>query len=304
MGTPTENITPDKRKAQKKKLGLFITAAALSVIMLAGSAACWFGARALKENDDEDRTDAYASAELDEETPSYSDAIENNPADIKPYKQMIDAYMEKGSFGEEEAKTLCELFGKYEGDKACSDYLDLCYGMGFLFFNLYGEDGTDSFQTQVEKSSQYFEEIHSILKDNPKISFDRQDAAEGYYTVTSFYSENSGLPLEKEYTRDELSALLNAFDVCLTSIEAYDEAPDETVQSVKLDRYMCIANLINELGRVLPDAEIAEETAQNLLDRIERGENAITAESLTELREKALTEIDHYKKNISNAYCE
>ena len=232
----------------------------------------------------------------------YAEAVRLDPKRLEAYDKLLDAYQDNGKFDREESGVLSGLFGKYSGAKNTKEYAELCYRMGFMYFNFYTEDGHTSFQARAVKSAGYFEQVHELLEAQPDIDFDKAEAAESYYTITSFYKANNGMQLAKAHTAEELSQLLNAFSTCMDALENYDESRDESAQAVKLDQYMHIAEQINELRNEFAAAGTDKADVLALLDKIFASESKIQLASLSAQREKALADCTAFRDNVSRAY--
>ena len=297
-----EQDTVAYKNAQKKKVRLFIVAAALSVAMFLASLGSFLAAQAVKKGDYEAHINVSTAAALDTRVAEYTEAAHLDPRRLEAYDKLLDAYQDNGTFDREESGVLSGLFGKYSGAKDTAEYVELCYRVGFMYFNFYTEDGNASFQARVVKSAGYFEQVHDILKAHPDISFDKAEAAESYYTITSFYKANNGMQLAKAHSAQELAQLLDAFSDCLDSLENYDERQDESAQAVKLDQYMHIAEQVNELRNEFASAGTAEEDVLALLTKISASESKIQLASLAAQREKALADCTAFRDNVNRAY--
>lgn len=297
-----EQDTVAYKNAQKKKVRLFVVAAALSLTMFLASLGSFVVAQAVKKGDYEAHINVSAAASLDTRVDEYAEAVRLDPKRLEAYDKLLDAYQDNGKFDREESGVLSGLFGKYSGAKNTKEYAELCYRMGFMYFNFYTEDGHTSFQARAVKSAGYFEQVHALLEAQPDIDFDKAEAAESYYTITSFYKANNGMQLAKAHTAEELSQLLNAFSTCMDALENYDESRDESAQAVKLDQYMHIAEQINELRNEFAAAGTDKADVLALLEKISASESKIQLASLSAQREKALADCLAFCDNVSRAY--
>ena len=297
-----EQDTVAYKNAQKKKVRLFVVAAALSLTMFLASLGSFVAAQAVKKGDYEAHINVSAAASLDTRVDEYAEAVRLDPKRLEAYDKLLDAYQDNGKFDREESSVLSGLFGKYSGAKNTAEYARLCYRMGFMYFNFYTEDGQASFQARAVKSAGYFEQVHELLKAHPDLDFDKAEAAESYYTITSFYKANNGMQLAKAHTAEELSQLLDAFSDCVDALENYDEHQDESAQAVKLDQYMHIAEQVNELRNEFAAAGTDEEQVLALLTKLSASESKIRLASLYAQLEKALADCTAFRDNVSRAY--
>lgn len=299
-----EYDTVEYKKSQKKKVRLFFVAAGLSFSMFIVSLGSYLTAQAIKKGDYEEYITIPASTNFEEKVDSYAQAVALDPSRLEAFDKLLETYEDNGSFGNAESSTLSGLFGQYKGDTNTEEYVEMCYRIGFMYFNFYKENGSNSFQAKVVKSAQYFKDIHQILEENPDISFDKRDIAESYYTITTFYKANNGMQLAKVHSADELNELLDAFSECLTALDKFDESKDEAAQAIKLDQYSHIAEQLNELRNEFASVGVMENDVQSLLSRIERSESSINLAGLAAEKDKALTDIAAFKDNVSRAYLE
>lgn len=299
-----EQETEAYRRAQKRKVSLFFAAAGLSLAMLVVSLGSYLTAQGIKKSNYEDCIDTPASMSFAQKVEQYSNAVALNPKRLEAYEKLLDAYEDNGSFDRDESNTLAGLFAQYSGDKNSEEYIELCYRIGFMYFNFYTENGNESFQARVVKSAGYFTEINDLLERNPELEFEKRDVAESYYTITRFYKENSSMQLQKAHTQENLNDLVAALKTCVSALDDFDESQDESAQAIKLDQYAHIAEQINELRNEFATVGVSEEHVIDLLDQIETSERTITLAGLAEDREKALADCSAFKENIERAYHE
>ena len=258
--------------------------------------------KTIQKNNYEELINTPKSQSFETKIEAYTEAVHIDPSKLGAYEALLEAYEDNGEFGNKDGSTLAALFGEYSGDRNTEEYVDMCYRVGFMYFNFYTENGNNSFQAKVVKSAPYFKEVHEILENNSDISFAQQNAAESYYTVTSFYKSNNGMQLAKAHTLDELRELLSAFSKCMDELDNFDESNDPSAQAIKLSQYSSFANQINELRNEFAAVKVSESEVQSLIDEIESAEKKITLGELDSQREKALAEISSFRENISRAY--
>lgn len=296
--------TAEYRKQQKKKVKRFLSVACFSLVMFLVSLGSLISYKTIQKNNYEELINIPKSQSFETKVSAYTEAVHIDSTKLGAYEALLEAYEDNGSFGTEDGAVLSGLFGSYSGDTETDVYVDLCYRIGFMYFNFYSENGSDSFQAKIVKSAPYFKEVHEILENNPDISFPQQNAAESYYTVTSFYKSNNGMQLAKAHTVDELRGLLKAFSKCVDELEDFDESNDASAQAIKLSQYSSFANQINELRNEFADVGVDESEVQSLIDKIESSEMKITLGELEGARAAALSDIGRFRENISRAYLE
>lgn len=299
-----EYDTVEYKKTQKKKVNLFFAAVGLSAAMFVVSIGCFITANAINKNNYNELISVPTSNSFESKVQSYSDAVNIDPSRLEAYEKLLDAYEDNGAFGDKESTALSGLFGKYKGDTETEEYLKMSYRIGFMYFNFYTQNGNDSFQAKVVKSSQYFKDIHQILQSNPDIQFDKADVAESYYIITKFYKENNGMQLAKTHSSDELNELIEAFDKCLDSLDEIDENTEEYAQAIKLSQCAHIAEQINELRNEFKAVGIAQASVEELYGKIESIERSVTLAGLSNEKAKALNDCSSFKDNLSVAYFE
>lgn len=297
-----EYDTAEYKKQQKKKVKLFFAIAGLSLAMFLVSLGSLITFRTIQKNNYEELINTPKSQSFETKIEAYTEAVHIDPSKLGAYEALLEAYEDNGEFGSKDGSTLAALFGEYSGDRNTEEYVDMCYRVGFMYFNFYTENGNNSFQARVVKSAPYFKEVHEILENNSGISFAQRNAAESYYTVTSFYKSNNGMQLAKAHTLDELHDLLGAFSKCMDELDNFDESNDPSAQAIKLSQYSSFANQINELRNEFAAVKVSESEVQSLINEIESAEKKITLGELDSQREKALAEISSFRDNISRAY--
>ncbi len=293
-----EEDTEAYRKKQRKKVGLFFGTLALSGAMLLTSVGTYFGAQAVRSNDYDELI----------RSGQYEEAIELMPEEIEAYQKLLDSYLDEGGphFGQTESDRLYELIVEYEnkgGDKTDEEYLEVLFGAGLLNFIAYEENGQESVAGRLKKSRKYFESIHGILSNNKGIDFEYAEISENLYTITRIFGDSgSAASKYKDYTREDLEAVLDAFDECLRTIDEAYGGFEAYKAAIKLGQCSTMAAIIDMHKVDFKGAEISENRLVSLLRDIQACEKEVSSTKSQAERDKAIKACDTYIENVKNTY--
>lgn len=296
-----EEDTEAYRKMQKRKVGMFFAAAGLSVALLLVSLGSYLTGQAIKKSDYNEYVSISTSLPYEQKAASYKEAVKLDPTRLEAYDGLIEAIEAEGVFDQEKSQLLASLWKQYSGDRDTEEYLDLCYRIGYMYFNFYEENGEASLQARINKSAEYFEEINGILEGDPSLSFDKRNITDSYYTITQFYKKSS-MTLTEEHTAEQLNELISAFSSCVDALDEVDKNITGEAKAIKLGQYKLIVQQLNKQSTEFAPAGVKKETVLALLSEIESRVKTIDLAELTEEKQVCLEACVDFSENLERAY--
>lgn len=221
-------ITKDYKKRQKRKLAAFIISGAMAVLLGITSGICSVAATAVNNNNYETLVSPSKATSLENKVTSYKQAIDIYPERTEAYMRLLEAYEDEGKFGKAENDEFLALYNAHKGefDVTSTEYAELNYKIGMMYFNYYvEEDGTYSFSTRVQKAYSFFADNYENSEISPE--FESKTLSDCYYQICYFYRTyilNSATV--EEASRENYEQLLAEIENTLPDVQdagAYDQ---------------------------------------------------------------------------------
>ena len=293
-----ELITKGFKRKQKRRLGAFLTAAILSLVMLIGGIACNLAATEVNNNTYESLISVMDATALEDKIDSYKQAIEIYPYDTRAYIKILEAYESAGQFDKAENNEFLALYNRYQSgfDTSTKEYAELNYKIGMMYFNYYTENGEVKFSTRVTKAYDFF----AANYENPDISpeFTEKNLSDCYYQICSFYKRYilSSATVE-EASREDYEELFAVIDAALADVEdagAYDQ----------LTIYNGVFMLLYDQRYQMTSVHVSEDQVLDLMDRVYHSAAALSVrkEQSQQLQQEILNNYEGYREAIQRAY--
>lgn len=312
-------LTKAYRQVQTAKVKKFIRICVFAFIALVLAVASFVISGFLKSSSYDENIRAAQTASTSEEAVKYYlAAIEIEPSDIIPYKNIVDAFGKDDSFSDTEENQWKTLMRNHQSDIENSQgYASLCYEVGMLYFGSYnpGDDSSTSGDWEI-KGGQYagewfnkavtsYDELTSAGKscDLPE---KERNAASVLYTVSMFYNisqKNQWQEMDNTY-RD----FWNALDPALDTLSESDFPMARLTLYQMIMRFMAASDGANL--RILRDLPYSEEDnsafltqyeAQSMLQKVLSLTKAIESDAkLYPDREVIYNEIIGQQGNVEN----
>lgn len=161
-----EEIDDIHKKKQKRKLGSFITAAALTIVFAAGGfTLSSVAASKATDNYKETMEEAGKIADYKSKVQLYENgiAIPNKAGDKQAYLGLINAFKENDSvFSTDEQSILIKEIKNHKTEllKDPDNYVEICFETGKLFWYYYSYgDGSDNQITKMTSSVDWFDDV-------------------------------------------------------------------------------------------------------------------------------------------------
>lgn len=292
------------RKKQKKKLGLFIGAAGLSVLMLISGIGLNVAANAVDKNNYEKLIAGVGSDET--VIANCSAAIDIDPGRLEAFERLISVYAESDDvdFNKKEAQALSQKWNEYFneiGDPSSLDsderakYAELRYATGKLYLYAYSED--IDLWGRISKAKADFEAV---------LLFGQ--GTEGYATAENFrylYDFYSKFVVNKkgvnEATIKDYNELLEHIDKCLETANSLEGSDSKYV---KLATYAVINYMINLNSQNMVSLGISPDSLKGLLKEVHSyAERTQVNKTISqEMRSEILNHYSEYINSIDREY--
>ncbi len=293
-----EQIEGGYKKKQKRKLGLFIASAILTVVCAASGLVLRITASNMDKNNYESLIGLSEATSYDEKIDSYTQAIAIYPNDTRAYEKLLEAYEFEGTFGKEQNDGFLALYNKNKDsfDKTSLEFAELNYKVGMMYFNYYNADGEEvQFSERVQKAYPFFKDNY----DNAPNSFDEKELSDCYYQICNFY---------KVYILNNVNVQdpsKSVYDELLTTIESAMQSVENAGTYDKLTLYNGAFMLLYDQRMNMVSTNVDKDRILSLMDNINSKTNSLP-ESTKEQTKKLQTEIgnyyEEYKTAIERAY--
>lgn len=297
-----ELITKGFKKKQKRRLGLFLAATILSVVMLISGFACNFAATQVNNSNYNDLISTSSATSLNEKIDRYKQAIGIYPNDTQAYIKILEAYEDEGQFDKEESKDFLALYNENQSgfDKTAVGYAELNYRAGTMYFSFFTNNGEVSISEQVKKAEGFFTANYENELISPE--FTEKDLSDCYYQICTFYRKylltGSG-STRKEPSRNDYDELLEVIEASLNDVDGAG-AYDQLALYVGVFRLLSNQDVRGQLASLNVDETKVLDIFEEVYDR---------ANSLTVLREQSKEMqqeiVEHYpekREAIERAY--
>ncbi|GFP74229.1 serine/threonine protein kinase [Clostridium fungisolvens] len=292
-------ITKDFKKKQKRKLRLFISSAALAVVMLISGFTCKALVTKVNNSDYDTLVSVVASTSLSEKISSYKKAIEIYPYDTRAYMCILDAYENEGKFDKQENDEFLALYNANKDgfDISSVEVAKLNYRIGMMYFNYYtNDDGTYSFSNRVQKAYPFFAADY----ENEKMpaSFENKALLNCYYQICSFY---------KKYILSSANVEEASKENYLKLIEVIEQSLDSVKDSGAYDQitlYNGTFMFLYDQRINLQSVNVEQDTIVSLMDKVYKNASSISVqkEQSKKLQSEILDNYVEYKKAIERTY--
>lgn len=297
-----ELITKDFKRRQKRRLGAFIAAAALTVTGFIGGFLCERMAVAENNSTYEALVSVMSATSLEEKIDSYEQAIRIYPENPEAYLRILEAYEDANSFGKQENKQFVAVFNanKQKFDMSSPEVAELYYQAGMMYFNYYtGEDSADgdlAFSARVQRAHQYFEGI--VKNEQLSPDFENQTRAECYYAICNFYKEFVLKDLEAASRSD----FENLFDTINGVISRMESSGANTYDRLSL--YNGVFMLLYDQHDELVYVDYPMEDVLDLFDTVYNRAKELDSpkSAIRRLRDEMMKHYDDYRADIVQSY--
>ncbi len=306
-----ELITKGFKKKQKRKLGAFIAAASLCIVMLISGIVCRGLATMINTNNYE----AYIASQNNIE--NYKMAIDLYPSDTRAYDRILDTFdndinTRSDSDAEklltsEELKQFEALYDPNDDTKYSSDYTgfsEINYRIGKMCFTYYDRtlSQNENFSARINKAYVYLNQNHTFIQDSQvEQSSGNMQLSECYFQICDFYKKYIFSQTADTASAEDFSNFFDTLDDLLDSIESNSSATAYD----KLELYNNIFMLLYDRRADMVSAGVSQEIVLELFDRVYNSANEIDASQRTlwtVLKTEMQDNYETYKTAIQRAY--
>lgn len=295
-----ERTISSVRKKQKRRTALFYLSAILAAGCCLGGLVCNVAAVQLDARNYEKKVSISQALSPEERIGSYLEAIQMDRGDDRAYRKLLEAYREKGIFGEEESRTFLEVWSANQSllkkNRSSGAYQELSFEAGILYLYLYS-GGDDSFRNRVLKAEPFFRDA-AEEKEDREVS-----VRAGYYAsfcafCIRFAFDNTSV---REPSFEDYRTLLESVRMNIHQLEDYRT---EDADYVRMIMYEEFGNLINAYRKGMASCGIERKAVLELLDLLTENVRAlpVTQQKSVLLQEKLLTRFGEYGKNLERTW--
>ena len=279
---------------------MFYLSAILAAGCCLGGLVCNVAAVQLDARNYEKKVSISQALSPEERIGSYLEAIQMDRGDDRAYRKLLEAYREKGIFGEEESRTFLEVWSANQSllkkNRSSGAYQELSFEAGILYLYLYS-GGDDSFRNRVLKAEPFFRDA-AEEKEDREVS-----VRAGYYAsfcafCIRFAFDNTSV---REPSLEDYRTLLESVRMNIHQLEDYRT---EDADYVRMIMYEEFGNLINAYRKGMASCGIERKAVLELLDLLTENVRAlpVTQQKSVLLQEKLLTRFGEYGKNLERTW--
>lgn len=306
-----ELITQGFKKKQKRKLGAFIAAAAMCVLMLISGFVCRNLATMINTNNYE----AYIASANNID--SYKAAIDLYPNDPRAYDRILDTFdndINTRSDSDTEKLFLSDELAQFEAlydptdeTKYSNDYEDfaeLNYRIGKMCFTYYDRtlSQNENFSARINRAYRYLSQNHSFIENGSiSSSAGNMQMSECYYQICDFYKKYIFSQTADTASAEDFATFFGTLDGLLDAIEGNTSATAYD----KLELYNNIFMLLYDRRADMVSAGVDQETVLKLYDRVYSSAESIDASQRilwTVLKSEMQDNYTNYRAAIERAY--
>lgn len=297
------------RAKQKKKLKLFVGAAAASIVMFVSGIT--FNLLSVSENNKnyDKKVNISTSTNYDEKVKSYKEAIDLYPYRYEAYIKMLEAYTDNNLFGSKES---IEFMGYYNAAFSDSDSdnfklsddgcIEMNYLAGITYLYMYDIDNENvSMKDRALKAYPFFQAVI----DSGNSDYENYKLVESYYIICEFYKKYIvNTTNTKEPTYEVYSKLLDSLEICLENLDKDNNNDNENMPYIKLTVYDAVSMLINNQRKGFAATGVDYEEVIELLNDIyiNTSELPVTQEKSIAKQELILENVEIYIEDMNTTY--
>lgn len=295
-----EAVDGEYRDAQRKKLRLFICAAALSVLFFAGGA----GGQAMKAAANNSSYESVYQRAIKqtsdiEKAKMLIEAIAIKPNSFEAYESLLDAYKGDAEFDLQEEEQLKKCLEEHLGLlQEEEEYGELAFEIGKLYWYYYDygtEQSEDNQVTRMKSAMKWFEDAVNYTDD----SFINRQMARVYRDIGKFHQE---ITLNVEEASDQ--GMYAPYWGSITElVDMISQNPDSQ-EIVSLEVYRLMTNAIENYARKFKNDGIQKKSMEVALDQVKAGvEDLQTSTDKTDAIKQYITNrLPSAREAVTNAF--
>ncbi len=288
------------RRGQKKKLNYFLGVVIASMLSLTVGITFQVLKSSVNNNDYENNIlQAEKSVTVEDKINYYTKAMDIKPEALEAYFGIIEAFKDDAAFSTVEE----EILKKYVNAnistlQSNSDYADLAFEMGKLYWYYYDYGKTESYDNQITRMKsavQWFEDV---------CNYGREDG--DYYLMAQMYRDigqfNRDITLNVQEASDK-GTYAPYWENLNVLVETIENSSEEN-EIVNLEVYKLTITSIETYARKFKADEITQDAMNMLLEQVEKGtkSTSTTTDKTEQMKDAILERVDYAKAAINNAF--
>lgn len=295
-----DEMDENYRRTQRRKLNLFMGTVIVTVLCLMAGTVFWLWKCIVNNNDYENRIrQAEKSATIEEKISYYTKAMDIKPGETEAYYGIIGAFKDDAVFSVAEE----EIFKKYVNANISilqteSDYADLAFEIGKLYWYYYDYGKTETSDNQVTRMKsaiQWFDDVCNYGSEDR----DYYLMSQVYRDIGRFYRDIT-LNVQEASDKGTYALYWQNLSVLVEMIENSSEEKE----IVNLEVYKLTITSIETYARKFKADEITQAAMYTLLERAENGtKNTLTTTDKTEqMKEAVIERMEYARTAIDHAF--
>lgn len=288
-----QELDAKTKKAQKRKLKIFISMLAASAVFFAGG----FVFNGLKKGQTEDIYKEYLSkAEnamtAEEKIINYSEAIELIPDRIDPYISLVSAMTEDDVLSNEEVSILRGYNTNIKALSTDKQYNYLIYDIAKLYWSCYTPSSAESINQNIINAKEWLDILVT------KSDFEYSKTVNVMKQIADYTFENQRIinQVDSEKSEDKEKELFKS----LLSMMEYVKS--DTSDILKLKTYDCIRYIISQEATYFKMAGITHKEVNDLYLDVRNSVNSVKNPNLLDQQNDIITKFKTTEESIINAY--
>ena len=281
-----EEIDDRHKRAQWRKMGAFLSTAALAVLFAIGGVVCsQIAAKQATDNYQELLDEAAKTTDYDEKLSLYQEAlaVPDKAGEKTAYLELIKLFKGDNVFTVEEQAVLVKQIKNHQSElkQNMDDYVEVCFETAKLFWYYYDYgDGSDNQVTRMKSAIEWFQDVVN----NAPEDYQNLSMAQVYANIGEFYRDISINTVEASD-----KGLYQPFFVKMNELVDQVSGNESESEIVKLELLELARSSLQQYATKFKADGVPYEDIFAFYEKVQEGVDAIETTTDTTAEKKALT---------------
>lgn len=281
-----EEIDDRHKRAQWRKMGAFLSTAALAVLFAIGGVVCsQIAAKQATDNYQELLDEAAKTTDYDEKLSLYQEAlaVPDKAGEKTAYLELIKLFKGDNVFTVEEQAVLVKQIKNHQSElkQNMDDYVEVCFETAKLFWYYYDYgDGSDNQVTRMKSAIEWFQDVVN----NAPEDYQNLSMAQVYANIGEFYRDISINTVEASD-----KGLYQPFFVKMNELVDQVSGNESESEIVKLELLELARSSLQQYATKFKADGVPYEDILAFYEKVQEGVDAIETTTDTTAEKKALT---------------
>lgn len=281
-----EEIDDRHKRAQWRKMGAFLSTAALAVLFAIGGVVCsQIAAKQATDNYQELLDEAAKTTDYDEKLSLYQEAlaVPDKAGEKTAYLELIKLFKGDNVFTVEEQAVLVKQIKNHQSElkQNMDDYVEVCFETAKLFWYYYDYgDGSDNQVTRMKSAIEWFQDVVN----NAPEDYQNLSMAQVYANIGEFYRDISINTVEASD-----KGLYQPFFVKMNELVDQVSGNESESEIVKLELLELARSSLQQYATKFKADGVPYEDILAFYEKVQKGVDAIETTTDTTAEKKALT---------------